>query len=101
MKHSIVWQNTLSHIARSIDAHRFDTWFRPLIVNDSGDPRILSLSAPNQYIAELLEKHYKKNILSTAKMFFPDIEDLSFGGSLQGNISSPSFSPVRLNPNFS
>lgn len=90
MKHSIVWQNTLSHIARSIDAHRFDTWFRPLTVNDSGDPRILSLSAPNQYIAELLEKHYKKNILSTAKMFFPDIEDLSFGVSLQGNISSPS-----------
>jgi chromosomal replication initiator protein len=95
MKHSIVWQNTLSHIARSIDAHRFDTWFRPLVVIDTVNPSILSLSAPNQYIAELLEKHYKKNILSTAKIFSPDLEDVSFVFSLFGDQPSSSLHPPQ------
>lgn len=91
MKHSIIWQNTLSHIARSIDAHRFDTWFRPLIVNDSIDPLTLSLSAPDKYIAELLEKHYKNNILNTAKLFFPDLQNVSFAFSIKEPSSSTSF----------
>jgi len=92
MNHSIIWQNTLSHIARSIDAHRFDTWFRPLTVKDTDNQKILSLVAPNHYIAELLEKHYKNNLLTTARLFLPDLEDISF-------LSSPkeithSFAPV-------
>jgi chromosomal replication initiator protein len=95
MKHSIVWQNTLSHIARSIDAHRFETWFRPLVVNNSGNPRVLSLSAPNQYIAELLDKHYKKNILSAARIFSPELEDVSFMVSIQATQSSSFFLPPQ------
>jgi len=101
MKHSIIWQNTLSHIAHSIDAHRFDTWFRPLMVNDSGDPLTLSLSAPNQYIAELLEKHYKKNIITTAKLFFPDLEDVSIVFSSKGEPSYTDFrSPQKQHLSF-
>jgi chromosomal replication initiation ATPase DnaA len=78
MKHALLWQNVLSHISRSIDAHRFETWFRPLSVLDNETPLVLSLGAPNHYIAELLEKHYKKNLLVTAKMFFPSLEDIIF-----------------------
>jgi chromosomal replication initiator protein len=89
MKHSLVWQNTLSHISRSIDAHRFETWFRPIKVIDTDNQQLLSLSAPNQYIAELLEKHFKNTLLSTAKQFLPELEDISFVYSSEKNVFSP------------
>ena len=76
MKHSILWQNVLSHLSRSIDAHRFETLFRPLtVIENSGDP-VISLSSPNKYIAEHLEKHYKKSLLLSAQTFSPDIRDI-------------------------
>jgi chromosomal replication initiator protein len=78
MNHAILWKKILSHISRSIDAHRFETWFRPLVVNNSTDPFVLSLGAPNHYIADILEKHYKKNLLSAAHTFDPDINDIIF-----------------------
>ncbi len=81
MNHSVLWQQILSHVSRAIDAHRFNTWFRPLIVNDSDNPLILSLSSPNRYVAELLEKHYKQNLLTTAKHLFPEISDIVFSVS--------------------
>jgi chromosomal replication initiator protein len=87
MKHDLLWQNVLSHISRSIDAHRFESWFRPLSVLETAAPNVLSLSAPNHYIAELLEKHYKKNLLTTAKMFFPSLEDIVFGIASPSNTS--------------
>jgi chromosomal replication initiator protein len=78
MNHVILWKNILSHISHSIDAHRFDTWFRPLSVNNSDNLLILSLNAPNHYIADLLEKHYKKNLLAAAHAFEPTITDITF-----------------------
>lgn len=82
MKHTLLWQNILTHIARSIDAYRFETLFRPLIVNED-DSNILSLSSPNQYIAEHLENHYKKTLLVAAHIFSTEIKNIVF------NVSSP------------
>jgi chromosomal replication initiator protein len=78
MNHAILWNKILSHISRSIDAHRFETWFRPLAINNSADQLVLSLGAPNHYIADLLEKHYKKNLLAAAHSFDSNINDIVF-----------------------
>ena len=82
MKHSLLWHNILSHIARSIDAYRFETLFRPLLVDENDDSTLLSLSSANQYIAEHLEKHYKKNILIAAQLFSPEINNVVFHCSI-------------------
>ena len=96
--HTHLWQDILSHISRSIDAHRFETWFRPLVVNSSSDPTVLSLTAPNQFIADFLHQHYKKTILSTARQFSPSITDIVFAVS---NNSVSSTSPVKQQPSSS
>ena len=107
MKHTLLWHNVLSHIARSIDAYRFETLFRPLIVDENHDPAILSLSSANQYIAEHLEKHYKKNILSAAQLFSPEINNVVFHYSIplteakKTTITSlPSAPLLQLNKRF-
>ncbi|MBN2443816.1 MAG: chromosomal replication initiator protein DnaA [Spirochaetales bacterium] len=78
MNHSLLWKNVLSLVARSIDAHRFETFFRPLSVIEKNASSVLSLSSPNRYVAEHLEKHFKKNLLNSAKSFSPDITDIVF-----------------------
>jgi chromosomal replication initiator protein len=78
MKHFLLWKTMLSHIARSIDAHRFETLFRPLSVIENTNPEVLTLSSPNQYIIEHLEKHYKRNLLDSAKTFSSEINDIVF-----------------------
>jgi len=36
--HTSIWQNILSSISQEIDAHRFETWFRPLVLNNTSKP---------------------------------------------------------------
>jgi chromosomal replication initiator protein len=108
MKHSLLWQNMLSLIARSIDAHRFETLFRPLFVIENTESTVLFLSSPNQYIAEHLEKHYKKDLLVSAQTISPEIRDISFrvGTPATGSIKEPGISSsisaplLQLNKRF-
>jgi chromosomal replication initiator protein len=109
MNHATLWQNILSHLSRSIDAHRFETLFRPLSIHENSDPQVLSLSSPNEYIAEHLEKHFKKILLSAARTFSPAIQDIVFfvrpqsetlqqrGPSIYPKSGSPS---LQLNKRF-
>jgi chromosomal replication initiator protein len=76
--HETLWTSVLSHIAHSIDAHRFETWFRPLSLSTGSDPTKLMLIAPNQFFADFLTQHYKKMVLSTARQFSPLITDIVF-----------------------
>jgi len=76
--HTTLWQDVLSTISRSIDPNRFETWFRPLTLNHGNDPFCISLSAPNQYIADFIEQNYKSLILSTARQISSDIKNISF-----------------------
>lgn len=86
--HSSLWQNILSSISSSIDEHRFETWFRPLVLNCSNDINTLSLSAPNQFISDFLDQNYKHLILSTAQNFSKDIKNVIFTvGSLPSHLS--------------
>ncbi len=76
--HINLWNSILAHISRSIDAHRFETWFRPLTVTENEDPTVLCIFAPNQFIADFLDMHYKKTILSTAKQYSSEIHAIVF-----------------------
>lgn len=76
--HTSVWQNILSSISNEIDVHRFETWFRPLVLNSSSKPDTISLSAPNQFIADFLDQHYKNLILSHAQSFSSNITSIEF-----------------------
>lgn len=76
--HTSLWQNVLSSISDSIDTHRFETWFRPLILVPTADSSILHLSAPNQFIADFIDQHYKAFILSHAISFSPEVKNIVF-----------------------
>ena len=108
MNHFLLWQNILEHLSRSIDVHRFETLFRPLSVTENTDYPVLSLTSPNEYIAEHLEKHYKKSLLLSARTFSPDIRDIHISFNPQDDSAAdqpdkvPAFSLpfLRLNRRF-
>ncbi len=76
--HTSLWQNVLSSISNTIDTHRFETWFRPLILKHSSDPNVLHLSTPNQFIADFLDQHYKSLILSHISNYSLCISNIVF-----------------------
>ena len=76
--HAILWNSIISHIQHSIDAHNFETWFKPLTVCAGDDPAVLRINAPSKFIADFVDQHYKKTILSTAKQFSPQICSVVF-----------------------
>lgn len=95
--HTILWNNILNNISSTIDPHRFETWFRPLILNSSSSNECLSVSAPNQFIADFLEQNYKNLILSIAKSLSPSIKDVIFS-VVSSSISFDSFPFKQSSP---
>jgi chromosomal replication initiator protein len=73
-----LWQQILPYLSQSIDNHRFETWFRPLIPLESLTENCLTLATPNSFISEFLEQHYKNLILSTAQRVSSSINDVVF-----------------------
>jgi chromosomal replication initiator protein len=96
MKNEILWQKILSHMSRSIDAHRFETFFRPLFVTENKNPLVLSLCSPNKYISEHLDNHYKKDILIAAQLFSSEIKDIVIHVSSHTPDRAYSFNKVPL-----
>ncbi|MFP4679897.1 MAG: chromosomal replication initiator protein DnaA [Chitinispirillaceae bacterium] len=97
--HTTLWNSILSHISRSIDAHRFETWFRPLTVLESKDPTTLHIAAPNQFIADFLDMHYKKTILSTAKQFSSEVHDIVFSvAGMKPSVEKDDTEPIPAEP---
>ncbi len=93
--HKDLWNSVLSQISRSIDANRFETWFRPLTLVDNADPTVMILSAPNNFIADFLDQHYKNTILSTAKQFKHNLKEVSFTVSERDLSDSPPAHPEK------
>ena len=73
-----IWTKSLNLIQTKVDQHTFETWLKPLSVNESNDSCVLSLTSPNSFISDLLEKHFKSNLISIAKMFNPNIKNILF-----------------------
>jgi chromosomal replication initiator protein len=83
------WHSVLSKLSTKIDAHRFETWFRPIEPSISDDGSILYLSAPNKFICDFLDQNYKDEILSISQDIDKNIHSVSFYIS----DSKPVFSP--------
>jgi len=113
--HRTLWQDVLSAVSSEVSSNAFDAWFRPFVAMDQSDPRSLVVSAPNQFICDYVEQHYKKLIVSCLKKINPKIKTILFTvnerkkyiapdvpiqkSSLAGNTSSTASSFV-FNRNF-
>lgn len=76
--HSALWNQVLSKISSSIDQLRFETWFRPLSLDPKSSETNLVINAPNQFICDFLDQHYKEKIASIAKDLHSSILQVSF-----------------------
>ncbi|MBD3391019.1 MAG: chromosomal replication initiator protein DnaA [Chitinivibrionales bacterium] len=85
-----IWQQVLPHISRAVDHNRYETWFKPLVALDSGDPAVLTLSAPNQFVSDFLDQHFGATLLSLAQKVSPSIRQVRF---VPAAVSSPAPSP--------
>lgn len=87
-------------LSRSVDHHRFETWFRPLTPVEDNDNSTLLLSTPNQFISDFLDQHYKNILLSTARQISPSICSVRFTVGSNHPVSEPS-PPASPSPSFS
>lgn len=76
--HISLWHEIITLISQSIDAHRFDTWIRPLIPVETDNSDVIVLSAPNRFILDFLEQHYKDKILTYAQKVAPSVKAINF-----------------------
>jgi chromosomal replication initiator protein len=89
MMKTSLWQNIISDISATVDAATFETWFRPLKLSAVSDSSRLTLSAPNQFVIDFLEQHYKARLLSIAKKYSPSINQIDFISSTDTPAPSP------------
>jgi chromosomal replication initiator protein len=109
-----LWQNILSDVSTLVDATTFETWFRQLKVGANTDNRTLTIDAPNQFVVDFIEQHYKPKLFSIAKKHSPSVEKINFvAGNDPGAFQQPpktteikqvpvkqSFSTPLFNHNF-
>ncbi len=86
-------------LSRSVDHHRFETWFRPLTPVETNDSSKLVLTTPNQFISDFLDQHYRNILLSTARQVNPEITALEFTVGTDHSFEKPStVKPVKFSP---
>jgi len=93
--HISLWHEIITLISQSIDAHRFNTWIRPLIPVETDNSDVLVLSAPNRFTLDFLEQHYKNKILTYAQKVAPSVKAINFVIN-QEDASSPVLSEPPL-----
>jgi chromosomal replication initiator protein len=76
--HRTLWQDVLSAVSSEVSSNAFDAWFRPFVAMDQSDPRSLVVSAPNQFVCDYVEQHYKKLIALCLKKINPKIKTILF-----------------------
>jgi chromosomal replication initiator protein len=90
-----LWHKILSHISQSVDNHRFETWFKPLVPVASSLPDSFVLAAPNQFIRDFLDQHYSSTILSIAQKISPSLKTISFTTTQAASRSTPDADPGK------
>jgi chromosomal replication initiator protein len=73
-----LWQSILSDCSDAFSKGVVDTWFRPLVMIENDDPSIFIISAPNQFVCDFIEQHYKNPLISIISKYFPKIKDIGF-----------------------
>jgi chromosomal replication initiator protein len=58
-----------------VSAESYQTWFKDLNIAGTEQRRVL-IAAPNRYVKQWLESHYKKELLSAATKLLPEISEI-------------------------
>ena len=70
---AIVWQKCLSSLQQELSSQQFNTWIRPLIVDDSAEsPHEFCLLAPNRFILDWVNDKFLRRIKELVQHFFAE-----------------------------
>jgi len=94
MPQSDIWNNTLAHLSKSLDTQRFETWIKPLNFREISDSGILFLSAPNKFITDFLNQHYKDIILEKVQLLTDSVSQITFLTDGENHVKEPESKPV-------
>ena len=72
----VLCASILENIRSTVSTECFRTWFKDLNVQ-SVEHGTLNLIAPNRYVKQWLESHYRKELLSAASALSPDIASVN------------------------
>lgn len=68
-----VWNQCLEHLEAALPLKQFDTWLRPL--QGQTTPDGLRLLAPNEYVRDWVDEHYREQICDTLERMGSDLAD--------------------------
>ena len=66
-----VWNQCLEHLEAALPLKQFDTWLRPL--QGQTTPDGLRLLAPNEYVRDWVDEHYREQIRDTLERMGSDL----------------------------
>ena len=72
----VLCASILENIRSTVSPECFRTWFKDLNVQ-SVENRTLNLVAPNRYVKQWLESHYRKELLSAAASLVPELANVN------------------------
>jgi len=91
------WNAVLGKIASTIDSQRFETWLRPLSIDARTTDAALVLAAPNQFVCDFLDQHYRDTVLTVVKSVTPSVASVSFVPA-SGTAADPNDGMTRRGP---
>src|SRR5690554_673230 len=94
-----VWKLCASSLQEELPSQQFNTWIRPLQVDDSAQTGELRLLAPNRFVSDWVNDKFLHRIRELTASLQPDAQLNVVVGSSQ--VARPSFvssTPERLEP---
>jgi chromosomal replication initiator protein len=76
--HQQTWTAILAALENTVDSQRLDTWIKPLRVQPTQDPAVLTLSTDDPLTRDFLDQHYRSHLLEVARSRSDTIRDISF-----------------------
>src|ERR1035437_10097477 len=88
--YTTLWQKVLADFSETESPVIIETWLRPLNVDTISTSDILTLNAPNQFIADFVDLHYRKKITSFVLKHNALIKNINFVSHTQNTQEAPS-----------
>jgi chromosomal replication initiator protein len=89
----VLCASILENIRSTVSPECFRTWFKDLNVQ-SVENRALNLIAPNRYVKQWLESHYRKELLSAAASLVPEIASINITVRVNSRLAPDSSSTL-------
>lgn len=87
-----VWKLCASSLQEELPSQQFNTWIRPLQVDDSAQTGELRLLAPNRFVSDWVNEKFLHRIRELAASLRPDAHFKVVVGT--GQVARPSFAPA-------